>query len=277
MGRIRLVHKPVQTTPPLHSPMTSSFSKQPLLTSPNPFTLRSIEGWNASHSPSNAVSVQPSVSIPNIAYAQAYSPHVSVDSKIKRAIDVAGAVVGLAITTALFIPLAIAVQLDNPGPVLYSQVRCGVRGRTFRIWKFRSMVQNADGLKQALQDQNQASGHIFKIKDDPRITRVGKLLRKTSLDEFPQFWNVLMGEMSLVGTRPPSLDEVEKYDRHHWERLAVKPGITGEWQANGRSSVTDFEDIVQMDLDYQAKWSVLYDLKLILKTVWVVFHKKGAC
>ena len=257
--------------------MITSFSKQSLK-SANPSLLRSLEESLATQSATDMLSTQFTVnSVPNIAYAQAYSPHTSVNSKLKRAVDIAGALVGLAITTVLFIPLAIAVQLDNPGPILYSQIRCGVQGRTFRIWKFRSMVQNADGLKQALKDQNQASGHIFKIKDDPRITRVGKLLRKTSLDEFPQFWNVLMGEMSLVGTRPPSLDEVANYDRRHWQRLTVKPGITGEWQANGRSSVTDFEDIVQMDLDYQAKWSVLYDLKLIFKTVWVVFNKKGAC
>lgn len=260
-----------------HSPVITTLSKQSFKTA-NPCTLRSLQEWDASQSGNNMISTQPTVnSTPNIAHAQAYSRHMSVNSKLKRVVDVAGALVGLAITSVLFIPLAIAVQLDNPGPILYSQIRCGVQGRTFRIWKFRSMVQNADGLKQALQDQNQASGHIFKIKDDPRITRVGKLLRKTSLDEFPQFWNVLMGEMSLVGTRPPSLDEVAKYDRSHWQRLTVKPGITGEWQANGRSSVTDFEDIVKMDLDYQQKWSVLYDLQLIFKTVWVVFNKKGAC
>jgi lipopolysaccharide/colanic/teichoic acid biosynthesis glycosyltransferase len=254
----------------------TSFPKQSLKPA-NHSIIRSLNEWNTTQGANDMVSTQLTLnSIPNTD-AQAYSRHVSVNSKLKRAVDVVGALVGLAITSALFIPLAIAVQLDNPGPVLYSQLRCGVQGRTFRIWKFRSMVQNADGLKQALQDQNQASGHIFKIKDDPRITRVGKLLRKTSLDEFPQFWNVLMGDMSLVGTRPPSLDEVAKYDRSHWERLTVKPGITGEWQANGRSSVSDFEDIVKMDLDYQAKWSVLYDLQLIFKTVWVVFNKKGAC
>lgn len=257
--------------------MITSFSKQSLKPA-NHSILRSLEEWKASQSANDMISTQPTVnSIPNIAHAHAYSRHVSVNSKLKRVVDVVGALVGLAITTVLFIPLAIVVQLDNPGPVLYSQIRCGVQGRTFRIWKFRSMVQNADGLKHGLQDQNQASGHIFKMKDDPRITRVGKLLRKTSLDEFPQFWNVLMGEMSLVGTRPPSLDEVAKYDRNHWQRLTVKPGITGEWQANGRSSVIDFEDIVKMDLDYQEKWSVLYDLQLIFKTVWVVFNKKGAC
>ncbi len=216
-------------------------------------------------------------SLYNRAYATAYPQHLSVNSPGKRLLDIIGALVGLAITAILFVPIAIAIQLDNPGPILYSQIRCGVQGQTFRIWKFRSMVNNADALKKNLASQNQASGHIFKMKDDPRITRVGRILRKTSLDEFPQFLNVLFGEMSLVGTRPPSLDEVANYDRHHWQRLTVKPGITGEWQANGRSSVTDFEDIVQMDLDYQAKWSVLYDVKLLVKTVWVVFAKKGAC
>jgi lipopolysaccharide/colanic/teichoic acid biosynthesis glycosyltransferase len=183
--------------------------------------------------------------------------------------------VGLLVLALLALPVAIAIQLDNPGPILYSQTRCGVGGIPFKIWKFRSMVANADALKHLLK--NEASGHIFKVEEDPRITRVGKFLRRTSLDEFPQFWNVLKGQMSLVGTRPPSMDEVEKYDAHHWQRLAVKPGITGEWQANGRSSVKDFEDIVKMDLAYQDKWSISYDLKLIFKTIWVVFNKHGAC
>jgi lipopolysaccharide/colanic/teichoic acid biosynthesis glycosyltransferase len=203
------------------------------------------------------------------------SIHRSATSSLKRCIDVVGALVGLVVVALLLIPLALAIQLDSPGPVLYSQMRCGLGGRTFRIWKFRSMVTDADAQKHLVK--NEASGNIFKSKDDPRITRLGKFLRKSSLDEFPQFWNVLKGEMSLVGTRPPSLDEVSKYESHHWQRLAVKPGITGEWQANGRSNVNDFEDIVQMDLDYQEKWSVLYDLQLIVKTVWVVFNKHGAC
>jgi lipopolysaccharide/colanic/teichoic acid biosynthesis glycosyltransferase len=203
--------------------------------------------------------------------------HASVESKLKRAIDIVGALVGLALTALIYIPVAIAIQLNDRGPVFYSQTRCGVNGKTFRIWKFRSMVTNADELKKQLQEHNQASGHIFKMEDDPRITKIGKLLRKTSLDEFPQFLNVLRGEMSLVGTRPPSIDEVEKYDEHHWKRLAVKPGITGEWQTRGRSNVKDFEDIVELDLEYQRKWSVAYDLKLILQTIWVVFNKSGAC
>jgi lipopolysaccharide/colanic/teichoic acid biosynthesis glycosyltransferase len=137
------------------------------------------------------------------------------------------------------------------------------------------MIVEADRLKHLVS--NQAKGNIFKNKNDPRITRVGRFLRRTSLDELPQFWNVLKGDMSLVGTRPPTVDEVMKYEAHHWERLNTKPGITGEWQANGRSRITDFEDIVRMDIAYQQKWSVIYDLKLILKTLRVVSSNDGAC
>lgn len=200
--------------------------------------------------------------------------HPSVKSKTKRLIDILGAVVGLAIAVIVAIPVAIATQIDDPGPILYSQIRCGLNGRYFRIWKFRSMVVNADRIKHLVE--NQAKGLIFKNENDPRITKIGRFLRRTSLDELPQFWNVLVGDMSLVGTRPPTVDEVMKYDRHHWERLKVKPGITGEWQANGRSSVKDFEDIVQMDIQYQRKWSIGYDINLILKTILVVLNKSGA-
>ncbi len=200
--------------------------------------------------------------------------HPSVKSLLKRGLDILGALVGLAFTAIIFVPIAIAIQIDNPGPILYSQVRCGHRGRTFRIWKFRSMVADADKLKHLVK--NEAQGLVFKNKNDPRITRVGILLRKTSLDEFPQFLNVLMGDMSLVGTRPPTVDEVMQYEPHHWQRLNVKPGITGEWQVRGRSSVSDFEDIVNMDLSYQEQWSFLYDLRLLLETVLVVLYRKGA-
>jgi lipopolysaccharide/colanic/teichoic acid biosynthesis glycosyltransferase len=200
--------------------------------------------------------------------------HPSVESKAKRLIDIAGALVGLSITAVFTIPLAIAVYLDNPGPLVYSQVRCGLNGKTFRIYKFRSMVKDADRLKHLVH--NQAKGNIFKNRNDPRVTRVGRFLRKTSLDELPQFWNVLIGDMSLVGTRPPTVDEVMQYKRHHFQRLLVKPGITGEWQANGRSTVEDFEEIVQMDVAYQKKWSVAYDVKLILKTIKSVLLKEGA-
>lgn len=208
-------------------------------------------------------------------YASRQNVHYSASCKRKRLIDILGALVGLVVTVIVAIPIAIAIQLDNPGPIFYSQLRCGLKGKTFRIWKFRSMIVRADKVKHLVS--NQATGNIFKNENDPRVTRVGRFLRRTSLDELPQFWNVLKGDMSLVGTRPPLVDEVMRYEAHHWERLNTKPGITGEWQANGRSCITDFEDIVLMDIAYQRKWSVTYDLKLILKTVCAIAHSDGAC
>jgi lipopolysaccharide/colanic/teichoic acid biosynthesis glycosyltransferase len=203
-----------------------------------------------------------------------YPIHPSISSNTKRLLDVIGAVVGLIITGCLLLPIVCITLISDPGPIFYSQIRCGLNGKTFRIWKFRSMVVNAEKLKHLVK--NEATGNIFKCVNDPRITRMGKFLRRTSLDELPQFWNVLKGDMSLVGTRPPTLDEVAKYKPHHWERLRVKPGMTGEWQVNGRSSIKDFETIVQMDVNYQEKWSIGYDLMLIFKTIWVVFRKSDA-
>ncbi|WP_096603365.1 sugar transferase [Calothrix sp. NIES-2100] len=197
--------------------------------------------------------------------------HPSVRSPIKRAIDIVGAILGLLVTALLFVPIAIAIKLDSPGPVLFSQIRCGWMGRRFRIWKFRSMVTNAEALKDTIA--NQAAGAFFKNDSDPRITRVGRFLRKTSLDEFPQFWNILIGDMSLVGTRPPTPDEIEKYEITNWQRLDVRPGLSGEWQVNGRSKIRNFEDVIELDLRYQNNWSLLYDLKLIFKTILVVFQK----
>ncbi len=201
-------------------------------------------------------------------------PHRSVYSKIKRLIDIFGAIVGLFFTVIVAIPIFIAMQWDDPGPILYSQMRCGLQGKPFRIWKFRSMIVNADQQKHLVK--NEAKGHLFKNNKDPRVTNIGYCLRRSSLDEFPQFWNVLMGDMSLVGTRPPTLDEVTEYNPYHWQRLAVKPGLTGEWQVNGRSTITDFEEVVKLDLNYQKKWSILYDLQLIFKTIFVVLSRKGA-
>jgi lipopolysaccharide/colanic/teichoic acid biosynthesis glycosyltransferase len=200
--------------------------------------------------------------------------HPSVRSKFKRLIDIVGALVGLAITAIIFVPIVLAIQLDDPGPIFYRQTRCGLHGESFQIWKFRSMVVNAESLKHLVK--NEASGHIFKNSKDPRVTSIGQFLRKTSLDEFPQFWNVLKGEMSLVGTRPPTVDEVKHYTPYHHRRLKVKPGMTGEWQVNGRSSIQDFNAIVKLDIDYQQKWSVMYDLALILKTLQVIVAKQGA-
>lgn len=203
------------------------------------------------------------------------SIHPSVRSKTKRYIDIVGAIVGLTITALLFVPIASAIYFNNPGPIFYRQVRCGFRGRIFRIWKFRSMVVNADQIQHLIA--NQADSGIFKNECDSRVTAVGRFLRRTSLDELPQFWNVLKGEMSLVGTRPPTLEEVQRYSIRHWRRLEVKPGITGEWQVNGRSKVLKFEKIVSMDLRYLRRWSIAYDLKLILKTIQVVVRRDGAC
>jgi lipopolysaccharide/colanic/teichoic acid biosynthesis glycosyltransferase len=201
--------------------------------------------------------------------------HPSATSKFKRCLDILGSLVGLLILAILFVPIAIAIKIESPGPIFFVQKRYGLQGRTFHIRKFRSMVANAEQLKSLVN--NEANGFIFKNKNDFRVTRVGRFLRSTSLDELPQFWNVLVGEMSLVGTRPPTADEVIHYNQRHWRRLSVKPGLTGEWQVNGRSHVKDFEQIVDLDLQYQKKWHPLYDVLLILKTFYVMIARIGAC
>lgn len=199
--------------------------------------------------------------------------HPSVRSVIKRLIDIVGAIVGLTITAIIFIPIAIAIKINSPGSILFHQTRCGWMGKKFQIWKFRSMCSDAEAMKK--QIKNQASGAFFKNDNDPRVTKVGNFLRRTSLDELPQFWNVLKGDMSLVGTRPPTPEEVEAYQVPEWQRLDVKPGMTGEWQVNGRSQVRNFEDVIKLDLRYQSNWSLRYDLKLILKTIIIVFNKNS--
>ncbi|RUR81875.1 sugar transferase [Chlorogloeopsis fritschii PCC 9212] len=201
--------------------------------------------------------------------------HPSVSSKFKRYLDIVGSLVGLLVLAILFIPIAIAIKIDSPGPIFFTQQRYGLQGRPFRIRKFRSMVTDAERLKSLVS--NEANGLIFKNKNDFRVTKIGRFLRSTSLDELPQFWNVLVGEMSLVGTRPPTADEVMHYNQRHWQRLNVKPGLTGEWQVNGRSRVKDFEQIVDLDLQYQKKWYPLYDILLIAKTFYVIFGRIGAC
>ena len=199
--------------------------------------------------------------------------HPSVRAKAKRAIDIFGALVGLGLTTILTVVVAIAIKLEDGGPIFFAQTRCSWLGKPFTIWKFRSMVTDAEARKREVA--NKVEGPLFKNDNDPRITKVGRFLRRTSLDEFPQFWNVLKGDMSLVGTRPPTPDEIEQYEVSQWQRLNVKPGMTGEWQVNGRSTVTNFEDVIRLDLQYQRKWSLFYDIQLILKTVLVLFSKKS--
>jgi anti-anti-sigma factor len=227
-------------------------------------------------SPARSTGTRPLVPVPRLnieAPPPAFITHRSIQSRTKRVMDVVGALVGLAITGVLFVPIVVAIKLDSPGPVFFGQVRCSRMSRRFKMWKFRSMVTDAEKQKHLVK--NEASGAIFKAANDPRITRVGRLLRKTSLDELPQFWNVLKGEMSLVGTRPPTPDEVDRYEVLQWQRLDIKPGMTGEWQVNGRSSVKNFEDIVQLDLKYQENWSLKYDIQLIFKTFWVIFNKNS--
>lgn len=195
---------------------------------------------------------------------------------VKRAMDICGAVVGLLLTGILSIVVAPAILLESPGPVIFRQTRVGKNGRKFSIYKFRSMYVDAEERKKDLMEQNEMKGLMFKMKDDPRITKVGKFIRRTSIDEFPQFLNVLKGEMSLVGTRPPTVDEFEQYEEHHKRRLSLKPGITGLWQVSGRSGIQDFEDVVRMDLEYIDHWSVWLDIKILFQTVCVVFFRKGA-
>lgn len=207
--------------------------------------------------------------------SEIHQVHESVHSLVKRSVDIVGSCIGLFILAIVFVPIAIAICLDSPGPIFYRQVRCGLLGKPFTLYKFRSMVSDADALKHLVK--NESIGHIFKNEKDPRITRVGKFLRKTSLDELPQFWNVLKGEMSLVGTRPPILAEVRHYSGRHWRRLLVKPGLTGEWQVRGRSNVRNFEAIVDLDLKYQSCWSLWYDFKLLLGTFWILlFARSGS-
>ena len=195
---------------------------------------------------------------------------------IKRLIDIAGAIVGLILTAVIYVFLAPAIRLDSPGPVIFSQIRVGKNGRRFRLYKFRSMYQDAEERKAQLQKDNEMSGLMFKVEDDPRITKVGHFIRRTSLDEFPQFWNVLKGDMSLVGTRPPTEDEFEQYDEHYRRRLSMKPGITGLWQVSGRSDITDFDEVVKLDLQYIDNWSLTLDFKILLQTVGAVFGGNGA-
>ena len=194
----------------------------------------------------------------------------------KRILDIIGGLAGTFFFLLMYPFVAIAIKLDSPGPVLFKQKRVGQHGRTFTLYKFRTMYVDAEERKKELMAQNIMKGPMFKIENDPRITRVGRFLRKTSLDEFPQFINVLKGEMSLVGTRPPTLEEVEKYELWHWRRLTLKPGITGLWQISGRSKITDFDKIVELDCKYLENWKFRDDIKIILKTIWVVLKRKGA-
>jgi len=190
--------------------------------------------------------------------------------------DLAGGIVGLFVLILLYPFLAVAIKLTSKGPVLFKQVRVGKNGKRFVIYKFRSMAADAEKRKKELEKLNECDGAVFKIKDDPRVTRIGKIMRKLSLDELPQVFNVLKGEMSLVGTRPPTPDEVAKYQKWHHRRISIRPGITGLWQVSGRNKISNFDEIVRLDLKYIDNWSIWLDIKIIFKTVIVLFKRDTA-
>ena len=195
---------------------------------------------------------------------------------MKRALDILGGLVGMLILVVATIFVAPAIKLESPGPVFFGQTRIGKNGRRFTFYKFRSMYQDAEQRKKELMAQNEVKGLMFKMENDPRITRVGRFIRKTSIDELPQFWNVLKGDMSLVGTRPPTVDEFEQYEAKHKCRLSMTPGLTGMWQISGRSEIKDFDEVVRLDMEYIDNWNILKDIKILFKTVAVVFFGKGS-
>lgn len=195
---------------------------------------------------------------------------------IKRCMDIAGSIVGLCFMAAAYVIFAPIIKKQSPGPVFFTQTRVGKNGRQFKVYKFRSMYMDAEERKKDLMEQNEMQGFMFKMEDDPRIFPVGKFMRKYSIDELPQFINVLRGDMSLVGTRPPTLDEFEKYEAHHRARLGNKPGLTGMWQVSGRSKITDFEEVVSLDTAYISNWNLGMDIRILFKTIKVVLLGHGA-
>jgi len=202
----------------------------------------------------------------------------------KRLLDIIGAIIGLILTGIAFLFVAPAIQKVSPGPVFFKQERVGKNGRIFHIYKFRSMYMDAEARKAELMKYNEMQGLMFKMENDPRIIGsekgpgkgLGNFLRKSSIDELPQFWNVLKGDMSLVGTRPPTVKEYEQYELRHRVRLSIKPGLTGLWQTSGRSTITDFEEVVRLDSEYIKNWSLALDIKLIFKTIKVVIMRTGS-
>jgi exopolysaccharide biosynthesis polyprenyl glycosylphosphotransferase len=204
------------------------------------------------------------------------TPEVTWQLVCKRLIDVTGAALGLVILGPLvMLPVAIITKLTSPGPILFGQKRSGLHGRLFTMYKFRSMVDNAEMLRAELAAYNEMSGPVFKMKDDPRVTPFGRFLRKTSIDEFPQLWNVLVGDMSLVGPRPPIPSEVQHYDPWHRRRLSMKPGLTCLWQIGGRNKI-GFDQWMKLDLQYIDNWSLWLDIKILVRTIPVVLSGLGA-
>ena len=195
---------------------------------------------------------------------------------LKRFIDIIGAVVGLIVSAPIILLVAVPLLLESRGGLFFKQQRVGRNGRLFYMYKLRSMYADAEQRKKEFEEKNHMQGLMFKMDNDPRITKVGRFIRKFSIDELPQFYNVLRGDMSLVGTRPPTLDEFEQYSSHHKRRLSMRPGITGLWQVSGRSQIEDFEEVVRLDCQYIDNWSPSLDIKILFKTLGVVFTGRGA-
>lgn len=217
----------------------------------------------------------------NLHFSQRIAAFAAVRHKpahliFKRVLDVVFGLLGSLAAIPIIAIAAIPLKLESKGPLFFTQTRVGKNGRTFKIYKLRTMYADAEAKKAELLAHNEMQGHMFKMENDPRITKVGRFLRKTSLDELPQFFNILKGDMSLVGTRPPTMDEFIQYESHHKRRLSMPAGLTGMWQTSGRSDITDFEEVVRLDLQYIDNWSVALDLQLMLKTIAVLFKRQGA-
>ena len=195
---------------------------------------------------------------------------------IKRLVDIVGGLVGCILTVIVTPFVALIIRIDSPGPVFFAQTRIGKNGRRFKIYKFRSMYIDAEDRKKELEARNEMQGLMFKMDNDPRITRVGRFIRKTSIDELPQFFNIVKGDMSLVGTRPPTEDEFEQYNSHYRRRISMTPGLTGLWQISGRSEIVDFDEVVKLDLEYIDNWTLGLDFKILFRTIWVVLSGKGS-
>jgi exopolysaccharide biosynthesis polyprenyl glycosylphosphotransferase len=213
---------------------------------------------------------------PRLRYIEEPGTHPSLGSALKRPIDYCAAFLALLLLAPLFVLIAVLIKLDSPGPVFFKQERVGWGGRIFNLYKFRSMRVGAEAEQEALQAHNSMSGPLFKVKDDPRITCTGRWLRRTSLDELPQLLNVLLGDMSLVGPRPPLPSEVMHFEPWHHEKFVVRPGITGLWQVSGRNTLTSFDQMITLDLTYIRTWSPWLDLMILARTLPAVVRGTGA-
>jgi exopolysaccharide biosynthesis polyprenyl glycosylphosphotransferase len=202
-------------------------------------------------------------------------PHNTYALGVKKILDIVGSLLAVIFLSPLLITIAVIIKVTSPGPVIYQQPRVGLRGRQFQLYKFRTMVVNADELKKELEDLNEADGPAFKIADDPRVTKVGKFLRKTGLDELPQLFNILKGEMSLIGPRPPLPEETAQYERWQLRRLSVKPGLSCFWQVKPDRNSIKFEKWMELDLAYIDNWSLRLDFVILFKTIKTIFHKTG--